>query len=349
MKVFADLHHSGLFYSLKLLFEDRLGAELYRPIGMDWFENKFWDIAKPYNDAPDTVAQYLSLDSRFKPVDGSPVLNKVTDAKPTHYEIEESEHGYTQKAITFEQFKEMDIDIVIASVPWHWVTYNNLISLHKPKAKLICQMGNMFTEIYDVMQSGVVKNLMASTINFPYFAEINTIFYHQEQPLVDFVLPDVENRKIKSYAHLLPKPEQFVRYIEAMPDFEFKAFGAGTTNGWLSGIQNIYKEMQDSQFTYHVKPGGDGYGWNWHSSYMVGRPVITNWSDYEHGLGGKLFEDNVTGINLEAGTVQENADRIRRHLAEPGKMAQAARDRFMAVVNYDDEEQKFRKFIEKLQ
>lgn len=348
LRVFSDLHHSGLFYSLKLLFEDRLGGELYRPIGEEWFGKGFWDVAKPYNDDPGTIKQYLSLDSRFTPIDGTPVLNKVIDTKPTHYVIEEKEHNYQQKAITFEQFKAMDIDIIIASIPSHWITYKKLRNEYKPKAKVIAHMGNMFNEIFSFIQDGIVDNLMASTIEFPH-KDLNTVFYHQEQPLVDFIPPDPNNRKIKSFVHLLPKSEQFNEYKTVLNDFEFKAYGAGSPNGWVNGLSNLYSEMQDTQYVYHVKPGGDGYGWNWHSAFMLGRPVLTNFTDYEKCLGGKLFEDGITGFNLEAHTVVENCDLIRRALVDnPGKMAEAANKRFKEIVNYDLEEQTIRKFLEML-
>lgn len=57
MKVLADHHHDDLYESLRILFEDRLGWELYRPIGTEWYTEGYWDV---YNH-PDTVTQYLGL------------------------------------------------------------------------------------------------------------------------------------------------------------------------------------------------------------------------------------------------------------------------------------------------
>ncbi len=41
MNVLADRHHAGLYRSLQLL-GDRLGWNLYTPVGMDW-----WDAGVP--------------------------------------------------------------------------------------------------------------------------------------------------------------------------------------------------------------------------------------------------------------------------------------------------------------
>lgn len=349
MNVFADLHHSGLYYSLHILFEKRLGGNLYRPIGTNWFEDGFWDIAKPYNNNPATIVQYLQITPYFAPIDGSPALNTVSQLKSTHYEVRELEHDYIQKAITLDQFKEMDIDIIIASIPDHWVTYKKLRDIYKPKAMLICHMGNIGWDNEKLIKQGQVENLLASVKPFDLPKNINLCWYHQELPIVDFKLP--LRKQITSFVHLFPKPEQYYRYTKALPDFDWKAYGAGAPDGWKNGLVNIYQGMQESMWGYHVKPGGDGMGHIWHSWCMVGRPLLTNFSDYKDKLGGLLFEHTVTGIDLEQGTVSENAAFVR-HYSDPeahARMCMAVRKRFEEIVNYDIEEKKIRKFIEKSQ
>ncbi|MCJ7634401.1 hypothetical protein MUP77_18670, partial [Candidatus Bathyarchaeota archaeon] len=59
--VFVELHHGDLFFSLHLLFEERLEMNLFRPIGMAWFEKGFFKIAEPYGNAPDTIDQFLGV------------------------------------------------------------------------------------------------------------------------------------------------------------------------------------------------------------------------------------------------------------------------------------------------
>lgn len=49
MRVLADYHHHDLFESLAILFEDRLGWELYRPIGMEWFDEGYWNFERAWH------------------------------------------------------------------------------------------------------------------------------------------------------------------------------------------------------------------------------------------------------------------------------------------------------------
>jgi hypothetical protein len=347
MKIFTDLHHSGLLYSLHLLFEKRLGYELYRPIGMDWFENNYWDIAKPYNNNINTVKQYLQIKPEFHPVDVSPTLNKITLSTPSHYEVQDLYHNYTEKAITFEQFKAMDIDIIIASIPDHYITYTDLRNKHKPKAKVICQMGNMFDEVKIMIAQGIIKNLMASTIEFP--AKCHRVFYHQEQPLVDFTEPPMD-KTISSFVHCLPKAEIFNDYKLAIPEAEFLSYGAGCQEGWATILSDLYAKMRRSSFVYHVKPGGDGYGWNWHSAFITGRPIITYLSDYKDKLGGVLFDENC-GINLEARPFDDNVKLIKSILSDRDRLLEYCHhsyNNFRKYVDYTTDTANIINFIDSL-
>ena len=90
MKIFADLHHSSLFTSFKLLFENRLGHRMYRPIGLEWFTEGFWKIAEPYNNNIGTVKQFLEPGNT--PTDGTPPLNQELS-----------------DCMTLEQFKKLPV------------------------------------------------------------------------------------------------------------------------------------------------------------------------------------------------------------------------------------------------
>ncbi|MEK6881264.1 MAG: hypothetical protein AABY22_16705, partial [Nanoarchaeota archaeon] len=158
MKVFTDFHHGDLYYSFQLLFEKRLGWELYRPIGTDWQSEGFWKIADPYGDNSDTIMQFLGISPGWKPKDQTPPLNDVSYKEGDVYQLFEYPHGTRHKAITLETFKEMDIDIVIASIPAHFAPFQRLIDLYKPKAKLICHFGNI---LWNVTDHPEVKNIMA--------------------------------------------------------------------------------------------------------------------------------------------------------------------------------------------
>ena len=53
--VFIDKHHEGLFDSLVLLFEKRLGWRLYTQAGIEWYKEGLWNVY-PH---PSTAEQYL--------------------------------------------------------------------------------------------------------------------------------------------------------------------------------------------------------------------------------------------------------------------------------------------------
>lgn len=348
MRIFCDNHHSGLSYSLRLLAK-RLNAEIYFPVGLEWAKD-YWKIHKPYNYNLDTAKQYLSLDQQYTPVDGTLPLNRIADTKPSHYEIKDLFHGDTYKAITLDQFKEIDINIVIASIPDHAISFTKLIKDHKPKAKLVFQAGNMFNEIPALIRDNYIKNLLSATIKYDLPKSVNAVFYHEEQPLRPYKAPPIE-KKIKSFVHLLPNSELYYQYKNALPEVEFKAFGALAPDGYCNSLDKVYDEMQDSSMVMQIKPRGDGYGWNWHSAFMLGRPIITNFSDYRDKLGGLLFNDLVTGINLEAKPFERNVALIRAIVNNPdvlNQMSLKTYEAFKSIVDYDKEEVEIRYFFDRL-
>ena len=348
MILFADRHHDGLAFSLRLLAK-RLNAEIYFPIDEEWFNKGYWWIAKPYDDNPATIKQYLSLDQRYRPADGTPPLNTIKQTNPTHYEIEDLAHGDTIKAITFEQFMAMDIDVIIASIPAHWTAYTEMRNRHKPRAKVVCQLGNIYWEKENILKESVVKNLLASVEPFDVPNDMHAVFYHQEMPILPYERPYME-KEIKSFVNCLPRPELFAEYKKALWEYKLTAYGASCPDGWVNGIYQQFTSMQNSDWGYHVKPHGDGMGHVWHAWFMLGRPVITNLSDYKDKLGGKLFEHGITGIDLERGTVEENCKLIR-WFSDPARLTWLSRNAynsFREVVDYDEEQRKIENFIENL-
>lgn len=345
MKILADFHHSGLFYSFYLTLEKRLGYKVFRPIGLDWFNNGFWKIAEPYGNNPDTIDQFLKIDSYFKPKDGTPALNFISQTAPTHYEVAEMAHGYIQKAITFQQFLDMDIDVIIASIPAHYEVYKKLRDKYKPKAKVVCHAGNMFNELPQLLNNGTIENFMGSIIKIP-TPNIPTIFYHQEIDLFVFDYNAPRNfNKITSFVIGLPKRDIYDAYKTVLNKYEFKAYGAD--DGFVSPISMLSFKMSEASMAWHIKPRGDGFGHVIYSWAFSGRPIITNFSDYADKMGGELLVDGQTAINLEANTFDKNIEKIK-DLTAPDKllpMCEAISKRTRNLVNYELEAQNMAKFM----
>ena len=350
LRCFADLHHNALYYSLQLLFEKRLGGTLMRPIGEEWFEEGYFHIAKPYNDYPGTITQFLGIrDEVYMPEDGSPPLNEIKEKTSGYYLVKAP--GKDQKAVTLEQFKNTKFDIIIASIPQHLEPYTKLIKEYQPNAKLIYQIGNDFGPI----NFKLAKNIMSSTMPERVPKGVNVVFYHQEFSLDTFkYVPPVGGKGIYSFVHLLSKrPEDYELYKElkeALSEFEFRSYGTACDDGPVNGWENVAKKMHESAFGFHLKTGGDGFGHIIHNWFAVGRPPIIRGSQYRDKLAGQLMEDGKTCIDLDKGDFERNVELIRQ-LAKPDfhrGMCQDTYKRFRNVVNFDQEQKGIEVFLGRL-
>lgn len=335
MKVLADMHHQQLFHSLELLFEKRLGWELYTMKGLEWFNEGFWKGAEAYANNVGTVGQYLGL--RGKTPDSNGVC--VVDGT---------------KGLTLEGFKTMPVDIVIASIPAHVKSFNDLIKKYKPQAKLIYQVGNHFGSI----DFSLVKNLMSSTMPEQVPSNVNAVFYHQEFSLDVFKYePPQESKAIRSFVHTLSIAghfqadwQDFLSLEKALPELKFEAYGAGCRDGCIGGEGEIARLIRESLFGFHLKNMADGFGHTIHNWFACGRPVIVRKSQYQGKLAGQLMIDGLTCIDLDKGSLESNVERIRKasQPEEHNKMCQQAFDKFKRVCDFDKEFLKIKTFLEKL-
>lgn len=327
MKIFCDRHHQSLWESLQLLFEKRLGHELFHPYGMDWFP-EHWALARPYGDNIDTAKQFLASGV---PTDGTAVIN------PT-------------RGISFDDFKKTPFDIIIASYYPHIEIYERLRQRYQPQAKLIAQYGNEWP-IHPLC-----KNLLSSTAPFQIPSNINACWYHQEINQAVFKPYNAfPSRRITSFSNAMPLNDlfkqdwqDFLQLESLLPDFEMKSFGGGCRNGSLSQ-EDVAKEMNNSQWIVHFKKGGDGFGHVLHSAFACGVPVIYKGSQYKGKLGGELLIHLETGIDIEAMGLQTAADYLRS-LSIDAMMDYRKRvlEKFRQKVNYNKEEEEIRGFLQKL-
>lgn len=346
MKVLCDYHHGDLYYSLQLLFEKRLGFEMYRPIGLDWYHQGFWDVF-PHID---TANQYLALDQAINPpkdihgdyLEPRSILNSNYRYEDGIYYVTDPTKGKVQRAITLEKFKSMDFDIVISSMPNHINPFNKLISLYQPRAKHIFQVGNVWQSLPGV------KNILASTspgsVTQP---GINTVYYHQEFDLDVFRYTDPQDHTtVHSYIHYMKEEHLLGQYKLFLDDRTFKTYGAGMDE-CLQKSSDIAEAFSRAGWTWHVKPGGDGYGHILHNSFACGRPLIVKKDHYRGQLGEALMEDMVTCIDISRRSVHEAASIINQMSMPENhrRMCQNTYRRFREVVDFNEEEQQIRKFI----
>lgn len=351
MRILTDFHHSSLLRSLQLLFEDRLKHQLFRPIGIEWFDEGFWKI----NNQADTAQQFLGLDQAYKPSDGTPPLNRLVNeqlgkARDEGVYVCANPGGRTfNRACTLEFFKNNSFDILIASIPAHIEPFKELIRLYQPHAKLIFQVGNNWN--FDELEG---LNVLASTMPRPIKSTVNAIFYHQEIDTKIFTPTEVKpNKNIYSFVNIQQNTGEgwtdFLALEETTAYFGLKwaSFGGQCRDGSMAGDQELADKMREAMIIYHVKPGGDGFGHVIHNAYAVGRPVITRRSHYKDMPGGALMVQG-TCIDLDEHSLPEVKNILHRLTSAPEllqQMGAKARERFDQIVRYDEETEAIKQWL----
>lgn len=328
MNILIDIHHHDLFRSLNLLFYNRLGYQIYIPYGLDW--NTHFKYAN-YNNI-NVIHQYLIHVKEW--------LNVGADLSNV-------------KFLTLEEYKDINIDIHIASITDNILPFLEVSKKYNKKTKHIFQVGNNFdVSIID----NIVSNLLSSSTLVYELSNIkNKCFYHQEFDLNCFKpYNSCENIKsvysIQHYFGTGMNPytkdyELFLKLKNELPSFDFACYGAGNEKG---SIVNIPKHMgefyRNTGFIFHVKPQGDGYGHIYHNSYACGKPVIYK-SEYLHRMTPMMLFDEDTSIDLSALNVQQTVDKIQFFANNYSDISTKVYTKFKQVVDFDQEFYNIQKFL----
>lgn len=349
--VFSDLHHNALFESLRILFEDRLGGAIYRPIGLEWFPDYWAVYTGPGKEA--TAQQYLGLDQgKNRPTDIRGVELNDAQCLNLNYVIEDGVFyvkdivvDKTNRAVTFEKFKTMKFDILLCSMPQHIPMFIDLQKKFQPQAKLIFQAGNSWTP------DRRIPNFMGSIAPVTVPNEINAVFYHQEFDLNVFkYVPPVNNNKVYSFVHYMQNKHIMSELAAHKPGWEFISHGAGMESS-VTKTHEMAEKIASAAFIFHNKPGGDGFGHTIHSSYAVGRPAIIWGSQYRGKLAGNLFTHMETCIDVEQCHSIKHVSDLLTEITDSDKhqqMCTAAHDRFKQLVDYDVITENVKTFLSKL-
>jgi hypothetical protein len=338
-----------------MLFEDRLDMELYRPIGMEWFDEGFWGINRDIK----TAEQFLGLHQGYYPADGTPRLNVIMkdvyrigedsdfERADTVFVVEPGRVSY-HKAARLRFFKENKFDYVVASIPEHVPIFQELIRRYNPQAKLIIQMGNNWN--IDLFPSLPVLASIA-----PQLTAANAFYYHQEFDLEIFKpSPVPTEKKIYSFVNVLKNLRQGALDYDGMRrvlnDFEWKSFGGQNADGSTEGPLETAQRMSEAMFIFHSKDGGDGFGHVIHNAYAIGRPVIIRSSQYRGQLAEQLFAPG-TFIDMDQYSRGEIKNMVRRLSYDPEKlneMGQKAAEQFRQVVNYKKESEEIAQWLKSI-
>ena len=109
MKALIDAHHGDLLEADHLLLEDRLGIELYLPVGSEWYAEGYWNFGR-WTWGDDRLArQFLTREN---------------------VEVESSHPERVHRCVTLDQAHHMTWDYVVASVPDNYAGYADFAAQH---------------------------------------------------------------------------------------------------------------------------------------------------------------------------------------------------------------------------
>jgi hypothetical protein len=328
-RVLADYHHTDLYHSLQLLFEKRLQFELYHPVGLDWFNKGFWNLAQPYNNALDTLKQQLWVEY----IKTNNSINFIED--PFHTP------SIPRRGITLEQFKQTEFDIIVASVPEQLPAFQDLQKKYQQKAKVVFQAGNNWGGIETINLLNSTKGTY-STIN-----NNNTVFYHQEFSLERFYPGSCDNRcSITTLQHYSPFVSSLREIEQKLNNWTINYYGAGLEKGAVDPTQ-LGNVIRNSGFIWHPKKN-EGYGFNIHNSFACGRPMIVDYERLKNSTAGDLFIPNETIIDYPSSRLNGTIKVLNKMIDNYDYYTNKVYTRFKEVVDFDQEEEKIRLFISNL-
>jgi len=299
VKVLVDRHHADLFYGLQLL-GDRLGWDLYTPVGHEWWDEGYWRFGEVYGD--DRLArQYLSLEQGWQKVSGD-----VYWTQDRHHP-ERWIHG-----LPLEEARTQQWDLIIATVQENQSGFRRFAD--ESGARYAVHVGNANQQV-DMSLDPIVLEVAQE------FDHLSTFRFR----------PPIRSDRVTSFINLLPLvPEAlwaFDGLQQQLPDFEFRSFGHACPGGFLDPVTAVAAEMAEAGWAYHDKTTGDGFGHVIHNWAAVGRPLIGHSSYYAGQRAAAFWIDGETCIDLSVHSLAEAVEIIRattpaRHRA----MCDAIRD-----------------------
>lgn len=349
MKVLTDYAHNDLWHSMVMLFEDRLGWDLYRPIGMDWYEAGIWQFERAR--LGDVVArQFLE-----------PWASDDLALPGVSYRDDDMHPGRAMKMLTMEQARELGIDIVISTLA------ENEEGLHRFAGEVGAHFGIQVGNQGAPNAWGLAEFALLSSTTPQVRPWMPHVYYHQEFDLNDyrFEYPPTEGDLVSTRVQCitgLPEYETFRRVAALVPGARFRHYGHCNEQDDLWGgnamtVPQIASEMRAARIGWHYKRWSDGYGHVLHSWFAVGRPVIGS-SSYYSGrldgiakLGAPLFVEGVTSFDVDTRTDEELAVLVRRLIADDDyhqEISENAHRRFLEVVDFAAEEVAIREMFAKV-
>jgi hypothetical protein len=314
-RALIDYHHADLAESLHLLLTDRLGIDLYIPVGMEWYEAGVWQFGRDTWGDDRLARQFLTRES---------------------VERDSAHPERLHNVLTYPEAQNLGFDYVIASVPDNYRGYHRFA--RDNDAKFVIQAGNT-NQYIDWSLDPLVLNSSEMPLDG------RGVTYHQEFSLDHFRYSTAESQIVGSFVNCMDRMPCWPWLSEAMnlmPERTFRIHGIDGPDGNVKPTKDVGTLMRSYGWAWHDKVTGDGFGHVIHNWAAVGRPLIGHASHYAGKLAGPLWEDGVTCIDLDRHTVAELPGLMEQDNAEMGR---AIRERFDELVDYDAEAEQIRELL----
>ena len=348
MRVLADFHHSDLWESLEMLFTDRFGWDLFRPIGMEWFDSGIWQFER----APSGRAGWV----------GDEVAKQYLTPYSTDRQLadwserdDDTHPGRVYRMVTMEQARALNLDIVIATLTeneegWHGFA-------REIGAKFGLQLGNEATvNRYDLADFCLFSTTREHLPWVPY------VFYHHEFSLEDFRFeyPPTEPDVAATWVQCLPSGtvewERFKLLAAATPEIQWYHHGHCNQDSgyWRSNVKTtreVAAQMRAARIGIHFKTWSDGYGHVIHNLFAVGKPVLATALYYRGKMAEPLMVEGVTCWDVETKSKEEVVALLRRLHEDDDfhrQVSEASYARFREVVNFDADAEAVREMFSRV-
>jgi len=337
IRVLCDAIHADLWESLRLLFEVRLGWELYRPVGMEWQEQGIWRFEQHQPYGAGVAHQFLDpwpTDFTRSPDDPLGWSERQDTTHPDEW----------LRLVTHEQARSQPWDLVLATLSeneqglWRFS--------QDAGAHFGIQVGNQGAQnLWPLAEFGLLS------VTTPGFIPWRPhVYYRQEFDLDLFAADygaeahDLVMNRVQCTSQT-PDHERWRRMAALVPEARFRWYGhCEPRDEWFGGDHPTTAEVADSmhaaRIAWHPKRWSDGYGHVIHNWFSIGRPVIGSAGYYADKLAGPLFEEGVTSFDMDRLTDGDLAGVVRMLLHDEDRwltMCEASARRFRDVVDFDGE------------
>lgn len=288
MNILIDyVGHNDLEHSMHLLFEKRLGMKVFHPNG-----GLEWKNAGVYTGRMHATG--VKNPSKIEETGGYTEVVPLTSDE-SDYKVYLPEYDSIYRGISFEQFKDMEFDIVLTTSHENEAPFYNLIKTYKPSSKFIRVMANVLEP------PKIAKNILkATTLNMP--ANVNWIKYYPEhQGKFAYSIPNSLSC-IKSFWNYMPINKgqlDWWNYAkDKMPSYTYKMHGILGHDGWVLP-PDLPTSMQESSLIWHTKAGCCGYVAR--QALSCGKPLVVslNSARIYKTLAVEYLKDGVNCIDLD--------------------------------------------------